>query len=90
MVLLRIWVKDPSTGDFVVSQRDGDVPIPYKGYMEATLTIPGLPWYNEDMLLLVIPDHKYGERIPVQIGTKVINHLVTTMTGEELQHAGDT
>ena len=52
----------------------------YKGYVEAILTIPGLPWYNEDVLFLVIPDHKYGERVPVQIGTQVIDHLVMTMT----------
>ena len=41
------------------------------------------------MLFLVIPDHKYGTREPMQIGTKVINHLVVTMK-KELQQAGDT
>ena len=42
------------------------------------------------MLFLVIPDHKYGERVPVQIGTQIINHLLATMTEEELQQAGET
>ena len=42
------------------------------------------------MLFLVIPDHKYGERVPVQIGTQVIDHLVVTMTKKEFQQAGDT
>ena len=32
----------------------------------------------------------YGERVPVEIGTQVIDHLVMTMTEEELQQAGDT
>ena len=27
----------------------GGILILYKGYVEATLTIPDLPWYNEDM-----------------------------------------
>ena len=58
--------------------------------IEAYLTIPGLAWYNKDMLFLVIPDHKYEERVLVEIGTKVIDHLVMIMTKEEFQEAGDT
>ena len=45
----------------------GGVPIPYKGYIDVNLTIPGLPRYNEDVF--VILDHKYGDRVPVKIGT---------------------
>ena len=41
-------------------------------------------------LFLVILDHKYGERVPVQIGTQVIYHLVETMTEKEFQWAGET
>ena len=41
------------------------------------------------MLFLVILVHKYGEKVLVQIGTLVIDHLVTTITEEELQQAGD-
>ena len=41
------------------------------------------------MLFLVIPDHKYGERVPLQIGTQVIDHSVPTMTEKEMQQAGD-
>ena len=40
------------------------------------------------MSLLVISDHKYQERVPVQIGTQVIDCLVVTMTKKELQQAG--
>ena len=65
------------------------IPIPYKEYVEASLSIPDLPQYNEGVLLLVIPHHKYGERVPVQIGTQVVDHLVVTMTKIELQQAGD-
>ena len=42
------------------------------------------------MSFLGILDHKYWERVPVQISTQVIDHLIVTMTGEELQQAGDT
>ena len=64
--LLRIQVEN-STGGFA-SQGVGSIAIPYKGYIEANLIIPGLPQYNEDMLFLVISDNKYGEMVPVQIG----------------------
>ena len=53
--------------------------------MEANLTIPDLPWYNEDVLFLVISEHKYGKRVPVQIGMQVIDPLVSTMTKKGLQ-----
>ena len=42
------------------------------------------------MLFLVILDNIYGEKVPVQIGTLVIDHLAMTMTVEKLQQAGDT
>ena len=71
-------------------KRKGGILIPYKGYIEANLTIPGLHQYNEDMLFLVILDHKYGERVSVQIGTQVVDHLVATVTEKELQQARDT
>ena len=35
-------------------------------------------------------DHKYGERVPVQMGTKVTDHLVVTMTEKEIQQSRDT
>ena len=68
----------------------GGIVIPYKGNMEANFITQGLPQYNEDILFLVILDKKYGERVPVQLGTLVIDHLVMTMTMEELQQVGDT
>ena len=73
---------------FVAAQGDGGITISYKVYVEANL-IPGLAQYNEDVLFLVISDNKCGERVPVQIGTLVIDNLVVTMTMEELQHAWD-
>ena len=42
------------------------------------------------MLFLVVLDHKYGEWVAVQLGTMVIDHLVTTMTTEELQEDGES
>ena len=68
----------------------GGIALPYKGYIEANLIIPGLPQHNEDILFLVILDNKYGERVPIQIGNLVIDNVVRTMTMAELQHVGTT
>ena len=67
----------------------GDISILYKGYIEAKLTVPDLPLYNGDILFLFILYHKYGERVPVQIGTQVIDLLVVNRTEKELQQAGE-
>ena len=64
--------------------------IPYKGYIEVNLSIQGLTQYNEDVLFLAILDHKYWKKVPVLIGTYVIDHLVMNMTKEELQQTRDT
>ena len=64
--------------------------IPYKEYVKANLLIPDLIQYTEDMLFFVISDNKYIERVPVQLGTLVVDHLVVTMIMEELQQVGDT
>ena len=68
----------------------GGILIPYIGYIEANLTIPDLPQYNEDALFLAIWDHKYAERLSVQIDSEAIHHLVVTVTEKELQQAGQT
>ena len=61
---LRNWI-----GGVLHLKGMGNISIPYKGYIEANITVPDLPQYNEDMLFLVISDYKHGERVPVQIGT---------------------
>ena len=61
-----------------------------KGYTDANLIIPDLSQYNEYLLFMVVSDHKYGEWVPEQLGTLVIDNLVVTMTTEELQQPGET
>ena len=87
---LRIVPFGNLIGGVLYLKGTGDISIPHKGYVEANLTIPDLPWYNEDLLFLVVSDHKCGEKVPMQIGNQVIDHLAVTMTEKELQQAGET
>ena len=76
-VLLRIWVENRG---LLHLNGTGGILILYMGYIEGNLIIPALPWFNEDMLYLVILDNKYGERVLDQIGALVIDHLVHLST----------
>ena len=40
----------------------GGITIPYNRYLEANLTIPDLPHYNEDVLFLLVANHICGDK----------------------------
>ena len=43
----------------------GESAIPYLGYVEVNLQIPGIRGYNKDILLLVILTMTYVKKVPV-------------------------
>ena len=57
--------------------------IPYLGFMEVNLQIPGINNYNEDVLLLVIPTMTYSEMVPVIVGSKIIYRTISIITKGE-------
>ena len=65
----------------------GGAAIPYLGFVEVNLQIPGIRGYNEDVLLLAIPTMAYAEGVPVMVGSKIIDRALSCMTVGELAHA---
>ena len=61
--------------------------IPYLGYVEVNLQIPGIRGYNEDILLLVILTMTYAEKVPVMVGFKIIDREMGMITRGELAKA---
>ena len=61
----------------------GGIAIPYIGYVEVNLQIPEIKNYNEDALLMVMNDSKYGHKVPFAIGTTHIHAALKVMTEEE-------
>ena len=57
--------------------------VPYFGYVEANLSIPGIKAMNKDSLFMVVKDTEYTSRVPVQIGTLHINEALASVTKEE-------
>ena len=65
----------------------GGAAIPYLGFIEDNIQIPGIRGYNEDVLLLAIPTIIYAEGVPVVVGSKIIDRALSCMTVGELAHA---
>ena len=61
----------------------GGIAITYIGYVEVNLQIPKIKNYNEDALLMVMNDSKYGHKVPFAIGTTHIHAALKVMTEEE-------
>ena len=64
--------------------------IPYLGYVEVNIQIPGIQGYNEDVLLLVILTTTFSEKVPVMVGSKIIDRTIRMITKGELVRATAT
>ena len=43
--------------------------VPYIGYIEARLSIPGIKAMDKDLLFMVSNDSPYMDRVPIQLST---------------------
>ena len=59
--------------------------IPYLGYVEVNLKINDLWKFNEDVLMLVIKDSTYAQRVPIQLGTLHIDRVLDTIDQKEMK-----
>ena len=67
----------------------GGVDIPYIGYTQLQLKIPGIKDYDKDILVFIQKDSKYSEQVPVVLGTLHIKDVIQSATKEELVKLGD-
>ena len=64
--------------------------IPYLVYVEVNLQIPGIWGYNEDVLLLLILTTTYSEKIPVMVGSRIIDRAMGMIPKGELTKTSAT
>ena len=57
--------------------------VPYTGYVEARLCIPGIKAMNSNSLFMVVKYTNYTNRVPVQLGTLHINEALAVVMKEE-------
>ena len=67
----------------------GGVDIPYIGYTQIQLQIPGVKDYNQDILVFIQKDSRYSEQVPVILGTLHIKDMIQLATQEELVKLGN-
>ena len=67
-------------GQLLELEGTGGAAIPYLRFVEVNLQILGIRNYNEDVLLLVIPTMTYSEMVPVMVGSKIIDKVLSLMT----------
>ena len=54
----------------------GGCEVPYKGYVIGRIALPAVQFYEGDSYMLVLPDHPYGDEVPIQLGTKHIDRIM--------------
>ena len=79
---LKLPVHKLST--LIEAEASGGGIIPYMGYVEARLAIPGIAKMDKDSLFMVSNDSPFTKRVPLQIGTLHICEALQTATKEEL------
>ena len=47
----------------------GGLEVPYLGYVEVHLRVPEVKAFDQDILLLIIPDSTHTEHTPITLGT---------------------
>ena len=60
--------------------------VPYLGYVEIRMHIPGINSFDRDVLMLIshTATH-YHQRVPIQIGSHIINQVINCISKDELQ-----
>ena len=86
----ELGLKIQPLGQLLELEGTGGAAIPYLGFVEVNLQILGIRRYNEDVLLLAIPTTTYSERVPVVVGSKIIDKALGCMTAGELAKATAT
>ena len=65
----------------------GGEDVPYLGYVEVRMCIPGINSFDRDVLMLVSPiTTHYHHRVPIQVGSCIIDQVTNCISENELQY----
>ena len=64
----------------------GGADVPSLGYVEVRMQIPGISSFDQDVLMLIShTTTHYHRRVPIQVGSQIIDQVTNSITEEELQ-----
>ena len=64
----------------------GGLDIPYLGYVETQLGIPEIKAFDNDVLLLIVPDSAHSMHTPITLGTFHIDMAIKLATKKESEN----
>ena len=65
----------------------GGADIPYLWYVEVRMLIPGIRSFDQDVLMLIShTTTHYHRRLPIQVGSQIIDQVTNCITEEELHN----
>ena len=82
-LVTKLNLKIHKLDTLIEAEASGGSLVPYTGYVEARLSIPGIKGMNHNSLFIVVNDTNYTKRVPVQLGTLHTNEALSLVTGEE-------
>ena len=70
----------------VCIEGSGGASVPYFGYVEVRMCIAGINSFDRDVLMLISSTTtQYHQRVPIQVGSCVIDQVTSCLSEEELQ-----
>ena len=64
----------------------GGADVPYLGYVEVRMHIPGINSFDQDVLMLIShTTTSYHQRVPIQVGSCIIDQVTNCISEDELQ-----
>ena len=67
-------------------ESSGGADVPYLGYVEVRMQIPGISSFDQDVLMLIShTTAHYHRRVPIQVGSQIIDQVTNCTTKEELK-----
>ena len=82
-LVTKLNLKIHKLDTFIEAEATGGSLVPYSGYVEARLSIPGIKVMNHNSLFMVVKDTNYTKRVPIQLGTLHIDEALSLVMGEK-------
>ena len=79
-------LKPKKTPIHFANEGSGGLEVPYLGYVKVHLRIPEVKAFDQDVLLLIIPDSAHTEHTPITLGTLHIDMAIRLATEKELKN----
>ena len=76
----KLSLKPQQLQSILQIEGSGWLDVPYLGYVETDLIMPGIKAFDNDVLLLIVPDSTHTHHTPITLGTLHIDMAIKLAT----------